>query len=113
MPHTLHMVAAEEWHARPPGPWRPASLAQEGFAHCTDGYANLAATGNRHFPYDPRPFLILTIDLARLTSAWRYDDQARIYPHVYGPVDEAAIVSVQPFPRSPEGAFLAAADPAG
>jgi len=39
----------------------------------------------------------------------RYDDPAQIYPHVYGPIDRAAIVGVLTMPRDASGAYLSPA----
>ena len=64
----------------------PPSLAAEGFIHCTDGAAAMVDTANRHYRADPRPFLVLTVDLDATGSPWRFDDQAGIYPHIYGTI---------------------------
>jgi uncharacterized protein (DUF952 family) len=52
-----------------------------------------------------RPMLVLTIDLDRLTAAWRADGDER-YPHVYGPIDRAAIIDVRAIARTADGTFL-------
>jgi uncharacterized protein (DUF952 family) len=82
-------------------------LAAEGFIHCTDGAAAMVETANRHYRHDPRPFLIVTLDLDRIGSPWRVDDPGGIYPHVHGPIDRVAIVDVRPASRAPDGAFVA------
>ncbi|GAC1668048.1 MAG: hypothetical protein NVS9B8_10200 [Candidatus Limnocylindrales bacterium] len=67
----------------------------------------MVATANRHYRADRRPFVILEIDLERLTSPWQVDDPGGIYPHVFGPIDAAAILSVVDARRAPDGTFLA------
>ena len=105
---TFHVVPATTWASRAPdAPYQAASLAEEGFAHCTDGDAAMLATANRHYRDDPRPFLIVTLDLDRVGSPWRVDDPGGIYPHVHGPIDRVAIVDVRPASRAPDGAFVA------
>lgn len=103
---TFHLVPSEVWAAIDPAqPYAAASLASEGFIHCTDGRDALIATADRHFSGDPRDYLVLTVDLSRVASPWRIDDAARIYPHVYGPIDRSAIVSRAPMQRDATGRF--------
>jgi uncharacterized protein (DUF952 family) len=103
----LHMVAEEDWRtARSAGRVEPASLASEGFVHCSRGWLELANAGNRHYAADPRPYVALELDLERVRAPWRYDDPARLYPHVYGPIPLAAVVAIRRLPRDPRGRFL-------
>ena len=105
---TYHLTPREWWEAADrEAPLGAPSLADEGFIHCTDGAAEMVATANRHYAADPRPFVVLSIDLDRVTSQWRIDDPGRIYPHVFGPIDRAAILSAVAAPRDAEGTFLA------
>jgi uncharacterized protein (DUF952 family)/uncharacterized protein YciI len=114
---TLHLVPAEVWANRDPAELYVApSLEIEGFIHCTDGAEAMVATANRRYRDDPRAFVVLTVDLDATGSPWRYDDPARIYPHVYGPIAPGAVGQAVPIPRAADGTFLpfAASDvPAG
>jgi uncharacterized protein (DUF952 family) len=104
---TYHLVAAPTWAEREPAaPYASASLEAEGFIHCTDGAAAMVATANRHYRADPREFLVLTVDLDATGSPWRFDDAAEAYPHVYGPIDPAAVLAAVPIPRAADGEFL-------
>jgi uncharacterized protein (DUF952 family) len=104
---TYHLTPRAWWDAADPGgPLGAPSLETEGFIHCTDGSAAMVATANRHYASDPRDFVILTVDLARVTSPWSVEDPGRIYPHIVGPIDRAAIVAVVPAPRDAVGTFL-------
>ena len=104
---TYHLTPLEWWEATPPdAPLTSPSLAAEGFIHCTDGAAAMVATANRHYRDDPRPFLVVTLDLDLVGSPWQLDDPGRIYPHVHGPIDRSAIVAVTPAPRAADGEFL-------
>jgi uncharacterized protein (DUF952 family) len=103
---TYHLVPEEVWATTDPGhPYAAPSLWSEGFIHCTDGATHLIATANRHFVGDLRPFLVLTIDLDSVDSPWRIDDPARIYPHVFGPIDPSAIVAIARMDRASDGRF--------
>jgi uncharacterized protein (DUF952 family) len=104
---TLHLVPEEVWAARDPdAPYLPDAYADDGFVHCTDGYGAVIDVANRHYRRDPRPFLLLTIDLDETGSPWRFDDPGRQYPHVYGPIDPRSVVEVVRMRREPDGTFL-------
>jgi uncharacterized protein (DUF952 family) len=105
---TFHLAPAVDWAAAGTADaYRSASLAEEGFIHCTDGQREVVATANRHYLGDLRPFVVLTIDLDRVTAPWSVEDPAGIYPHVHGPIDRAAILAVAPIERDPTGRFVA------
>ena len=104
---TFHLVPVEAWNTSDPArPYEASSLATEGFIHCTDGADEMVATANRHYRDDRRAFLVLTIDLDAAGNPWRIEDQREIYPHVFGPIERAAVIRVAPAPRSAEGKFL-------
>src|SRR5262245_66691207 len=103
---TFHLVPVAVWSAADRDrPYAAASLAEEGFIHCTDGEAELAATFDRHYAADPRSFLALTLDLDALDVPWRFDDPGSPYPHIYGAIRWPAILDVQRVDRAPDGRF--------
>jgi uncharacterized protein (DUF952 family) len=109
---TFHLVPADAWAASDPHrPYEAASLATEGFIHCTDGGDEMVATANRHYLDDPRDFVVLTIDLDASGSPWRVEDERGIYPHVFGPIERAAVLRVVPAPRDAGGLFLPVGPP--
>jgi uncharacterized protein (DUF952 family) len=101
---TYHLVPREEFDPDA-GEYLPAAYAAEGFIHTSRMPELLAAAGNRHYRDDPRPYLVLTIDLDRATAPWRYDAPGEEFPHVYGPLNREAIVDVRPAARAADGAF--------
>ncbi len=104
---TYHLTPVERWDAADPTkPLGAPSLADEGFIHCTTGASEMVATANRHYRDDPRPFVVLTLDVARITSPVRTEDTRGIYPHVFGPIDREAIIAARPMPRAADGTFL-------
>jgi len=107
---TFHLTPLETWRATADDPLAALtapSLAAEGFIHCTDGVDAMVATANRHYRADPRPFVVLAIDLDRAGSPWRVDDPGGIYPHVFGPIARSAVLGMSPMPRAADGTFLA------
>ena len=104
---TYHLTPAAWWAASDPDlPLSAPSFSEEGFIHCTTGAAEMVATANRHYRADAREFVVLTVDLHRVTSPWSAEDERGIYPHVFGPIDRRAIVGVRPMPRDRDGTFL-------
>jgi uncharacterized protein (DUF952 family) len=105
---TLHLVPEAAWEARDRSQgWLPAAYANDGFVHCTDGDAAMIEVANRFYAADPRPFLVLTVDLDRTGSPWRFDDLGQPYPHVYGPIDLGAVLETRRIIRDPGGRFVA------
>lgn len=106
MRSTFHLCATSE--LGPLGAGRAhhaSSLENEGFIHCTDGEAEVLATGNRHYRADPRPYVALTIDLDRVAVPWRANGPNGIYPHIYGPIPADSVVDVRTISRRADGTF--------
>jgi uncharacterized protein (DUF952 family) len=105
-PITYHLVPRAQWEdADTEHPYAPPSLTAEGFVHCTDGADEVAATANRYFS-DQDDLLALVIDRARVGAAVRYEDERGIYPHVYGPIERAAIVGILTMRRDANRVWL-------
>jgi uncharacterized protein (DUF952 family) len=101
------MLPAEVWAAHDTAsPYAPASYADEGFIHATDGDDEMVKTANRFYRGDPRPFVVLTVDLDATGSPWRFDDPSGIYPHIYGTIATAAVLGVRQMLRDADGAFI-------
>lgn len=108
---TYHLVAAQWFRDGDRAqPYVPEAFGSDGFIHCTDGMANLVDVGNRYYRNDRRMYVALVIDCAKVTAEIRYEDEARIYPHIYGALNRDAIVDILPLLRGPDGAFLPAED---
>jgi len=106
MRETFHLVPVAVWETADRDlPYEAASLASEGFIHCTDGVDALGVTFDRYYAGDDRPFLALTLDLDELDAPWRYDVVDSPYPHIYGPIQRSAIVAVSSVERGPDGRF--------
>lgn len=107
-----HLVPEDWYRAQPDdAAYLPEAFGQDGFVHLTHGVADVMQAGNRYYRADVRPYLLLTVDLNLITSEVRYDDAARQFPHIYGPLDRAAIVAVREVERAEDGTFLAIAEP--
>ncbi|GAA1953453.1 DUF952 domain-containing protein [Amycolatopsis minnesotensis] len=104
----LHICTRDDWAAGQ-DPYRPASLDDAGFVHCSDpGTAHLPATALFRGRED---LLLLEIDSSRIDAPLRWEvgdppHPAGIwFPHVYGPIPREAVVAVHPFPPDQDGSF--------
>ena len=106
----LHICGAAEWaEVGEGGEYRPSSLGEVGFVHCSDfGTAHLPANALYRGRTD---LVLLEIDPAKLDVAVRWEDGAPPhpagiwFPHVYGPIPHAAVVGVHQFAEAADGGF--------
>ena len=97
----FHLCTPEVWAAaQDAGSYttstRGRSLEDEGFIHCSEAHQ---VEGVRAFWFaDLDEIVLLEIETDLLTSPWRSEQLEgadAAYPHVYGPVDLAAVVDVR------------------
>ena len=103
--HILHVTTPEAWRRGAETPYYEAeSLSTEGFIHnCRPD--QLRGVLGRHFA-GHRALVLLVVDPARLTSEVRDEEShGEMFPHVYGPIDRAAVVSVLPIEADSTGRF--------
>ena len=98
-----HLVLRRVWEAQPDHPYRPDSLASEGFIHCSFA-AQVAASANRFYA-EAVDLSLLHIDAERLSSPLREEASGagEIFPHIYGPLNRDAVVRVEALSRGPDG----------
>lgn len=100
----FHLAARDQWSSAES--YRPPSLEEEGFIHCSTA-RQLIDVANAL--YSGRDDLVLvTIDTDELTAPVVYEDcyeTGQRFPHVYGQLDAEAVVSIEPFPPDESGAF--------
>jgi uncharacterized protein (DUF952 family) len=106
----LHICGAADWaEVGEDGEYRPPSLGDVGFVHCSD-------FGTAHLPADAlyrgrTDLVLLEIDPAKLGVPVRWEDgvpphPANIrFPHVYGPIRRDAVVGVHDFTEVDGGGF--------
>ncbi len=110
----LHLLPETTWldASREPS-YLPASFADDGFIHCSPDDDTMLRVANSFYRDDPAPMLALTIDEHLLTSEVRWEpangsdrlaDVGR-FPHIYGPLDIDAVVTVRRFVRDPDGTY--------
>ena len=109
---TFHITPKEIWEAqKASGSYQPEAFLDEGFVHTTIDLETLLIPANKYYTADDRPYVCLTIDLARVTTEVRFDADPLIYPHIYSPVPTDAVTEVRAALRSPDGTFTSFGPP--
>jgi uncharacterized protein (DUF952 family) len=111
----VHLCSADDWLAmQSSGERRPDSPGVNGFVH-------LSTPEQVHLPanrlYAGRTDLVLLrIDPARLTPVLRRepgvatDPDSMVFPHLYGPLPTAAVISITSYRPDANGRFAPLAD---
>ena len=104
----FHLLPAVTWQAQAAtDAYRAETLATEGFIHCTRETDRLVEVANRFYRQIPGEFVILCVETDRLQAEVRWEmADGQLFPHIYGPLVQAAIVDVIAFPRNLDGQFL-------
>ncbi|GHK00275.1 DUF952 domain-containing protein [Streptomyces sp. NPDC003753] len=99
-----HVVPLADWNAAPDRPYAPASLAEDGFVHCSPDEETTLAVVNAFYRDTPRPLLALLLDESRLTARCEWERavpapppgvaEGTLFPHVFGPVDRDAVTRI-------------------
>lgn len=103
----LHIISPTEWQqALTAGEYRPASLADEGFIHCSTPEQVLTPANS--FYHGQAGLQLLCIDPALLQAKLVYEDcyeTGMQFPHIYGPLNLDAVYKIVEFPVNPDGTF--------
>lgn len=102
-----HMLPSSVWEAAAEeNAYHAATLASEGFVHCTAELPLLEQVANRFYRSQPGDWLILLVDLDRVAAPVRWEAaDDHLFPHIYGPIERQAIVETIPFPRREDGSY--------
>ena len=105
---TLHLVPEEVWLAqKDESRYLPDGFSSEGFIHCTHGHDLVIEVGNRYYRDDPRPYLVLEVDLGQVASPVTYEDGERRFPHIHGPLERHVVRRICRMKRAADGRFVA------
>ncbi|MEU7064844.1 DUF952 domain-containing protein [Streptomyces sp. NPDC051578] len=98
----FHIVPLADWTAEPDLPYAPASLASEGFVHCSADRATALAIVESHYREAPGTLLAVELDEgALLPEVRRAGESGGRYPHVHGPLNRDAVSHVWEVVRTP------------
>lgn len=102
-----HLVRKNNWERSVTnGTYTPASLAKEGFIHCSTK-EQVLATANRRFA-GATDLLLLVIDMGKVPTNIVFEDLRGIgekHPHIYGPLPLSAVHAVLPIVPDKDGVF--------
>jgi uncharacterized protein (DUF952 family) len=109
----LHLLPAAVWERLGPGDtYEPASLVMEGFVHCTGTDELMLRVANAFYTSEAGPMVVLTLDEDLLASEVRWEAApgadplaGERFPHIYGPLEADAVVSVRAMERAPDGTY--------
>jgi len=115
MTRIFHLTTTSALKAGLADDYAPAGWEREGFIHCSPDAATVLAVARSYFLASTEPVLVLEIETDRLTAECRFEAPAplvgggahrtpgKLFPHVYGRIDRAAIGRVGKLSRSSDG----------
>ena len=104
--HITTLLAWED--ARSASIYEADSLRTGGFIHCSGISAEQLLAVADDLYAGQAGLVLLLIEAERLNSELRYEkDKAsgQSFPHIYGPINTSAVVTVLDFPPQPDGTF--------
>ena len=107
MSRIYHIARSDAWHGMT-SDYQGDTLDSEGFIHCSEAH-QLWMVANSLFR-GQSDLLLLSIDPTRLSAEIRYESprgSTELFPHVYGPLNREAVVSVEPLVADSRGRFSA------
>ena len=103
----LHMLKKDEWEsALQAGIYRPDSLDEEGFIHCSQ--PEMLETVANGLYLGQQGMIILIIAKEKLTAPLIYEDcyeTGHAFPHIYGTIRPDVVTEVIEFPCDENGEF--------
>lgn len=102
-----HLAPVEVWERqKASGSYTPEAFGRDGFIHATNGLDRLRWVANEFYTADARPQTVLVLDVSKLESPLRYDDEGQLFPHIYGPLNADAVIAELAVHRGDNGAFV-------
>ena len=108
MAHIYHLVPRADWEAASDeSEYSAASLASEGFIHCSKDHEQMFAVARRLYR-DRIDMLVLELDTEALASPMKEEPSrsGEIYPHIYGPINRTAVVRVLELESDGAGGYV-------
>lgn len=103
---TYHLTIQSEWDAQKNGEsYVPGAYKADGFIHCTNGLDLLTQVANMFYKDSPDERTILVLDVSKIESEVRYDDENEQFPHIYGPLNVSAVIGELGVERAEDGTF--------
>jgi uncharacterized protein (DUF952 family) len=107
-----HMAPEPVWTSQKDGGiYLPEPFDQDGFIHTTNGLERLLWVANEFYTGETRPLTVLVLDVSKVESPVRYDDEAQEFPHIYGRLNTDAVIGELRVERDASGQFLGFFEP--
>ncbi len=104
----LHIAYGDEWRAaQARGEYTTASLANEGFIHCST-IQQVLIPANARFR-GKTGLVLLCLDAAKIHAPIIFEDSYQAgmeFPHIYGTINLDAVVAVLDFMPQADGTFV-------
>jgi hypothetical protein len=112
-----HLIPRSLWLSEPESAYvpQPPGFAADGFVHASPDEATVLAVAGAYFGAAAEPVLALALDERLLSAPVRYEPgepgpppgvpAQTLFPHVYGPVERAAVTSIRYLRRDPAGRY--------
>lgn len=104
----IHCMTEKEWiKVKFQKEWGQGSLKKCGFVHCStpDNFPLVAP----NFKNVDEPLVIVCLDEDKLLSEVKYEefeDSGEFYPHIYGLINNDAVIDVLPFIKDSKGNYI-------
>ena len=101
----FHITSRAAWEeARATGVYRGDTLDSEGFIHCSLA-RQVIEVANARFR-GQQGLVLLQIDTTRVAPEIKYEGaEEELFPHIYGPLDRGAVITVYDFLPDRDGLF--------
>ncbi len=115
----LHITSRQAWQAaQADGEYRAASLAREGFIHCSTN-AQVVPVAEKFYK-GQHGLVLLVIDPVRLRSPLKWEAPSDgvspngvpaedSFPHIHGPLNLDAVIKILDFEPGADGRFISPA----
>ena len=111
-----HLIPLSRWRSAPESIYVPGTQQATGFVHASPDEPTTLAVASAFYGHVEEPLLALLVDESRLSARVRYEPgdpvsppgvpADTLFPHVYGPVEKAAVTGVRYLRRDPSGRYL-------
>ncbi len=103
---TYHLAILSEWEAqRDQDTYVPGAYEADGFIHCTNGLDLLTDVANMFYKESADERVVLVLEMERIESEVKYEDENQQFPHIYGALNTSAVIGELPVHRRDDGTF--------
>jgi uncharacterized protein len=111
-----HLIPLARWLSEPESGYVPGTRDAAGFVHASPDEPTVLAVANALYSDVTGPLVALEVAESRLSAPVRYEaadpapppgvPDSTLFPHVYGPVEKAAVTGVRYLRRDHDGRYL-------